>query len=281
MLIAAICFAGMNACVRWLGGELHSFEVVFFRNFFALAWLLPWALRHRQLLMAIQHRRVYLLRSSIGLCAMYLFFYSLTVLPLADTVAITFTMPLFATAGAALFLGERVRLRRWGATALGFVGVLIILQPGANFNTLTILPLIAALFMAIASLMVKWLSRSEDPMAMVFLMTCITSPLSLVPALFVWQWPSLTAWLLLITLGGLGVLAHWAFTTAYKMADVSLVLPFDYLRLPFTALVAYMLFAEVPTASLWFGASIIVAATLYIAHRENKLAQNSNQRWNG
>jgi drug/metabolite transporter (DMT)-like permease len=226
-----------------------------------------------------QRLSVHVWRALIGVAAMLLWFSALAVLPLAQAVALNFTVPLFATAGAALFLGEVVRVRRWSATIVGFVGVLVIVRPGfAEVSPAALLPVLAAVVMAVSTLVVKSLARTEQPAAIVFYMTLLMTPLSLPPALFVWQTPSWSA------LGWMGLVAvvanasHILMTRAYGVADASAVLPFDYTRLPFTAAIGYLAFAEVPDLWTWVGAAVIAAATFYIAQREAAQARAERHR---
>ncbi|MGB0843353.1 MAG: DMT family transporter [Alphaproteobacteria bacterium] len=277
MTFSGLSFGLMNAGIRAVGTDLHTFEVVFFRNFFALLVMLPWVLFHISELSKIDRLPLHILRSLIGLVGMYLFFYSIEIIAIADTVALTFSAPLFVLIGAVVFLGEKVRLRRWVATIIGFVGVLVIIQPGSSgFNPMFAVPLLASLFIAGALLLVKHISKTNNPYVMVFVMTLVTTPVSLVPALAVWQTPTPEQWVWLFALGLLGTIAHVFFTQAFKLVETSAVIPFDYLRLPFTALFAFLLFGEIPGLNLWIGAALVVSATLYIARREAQIAAQSS-----
>jgi drug/metabolite transporter (DMT)-like permease len=274
MTAAAFCFSLMNIAIRIVSGELDPLEIAFFRNLFALAFMLPWLARTGLAGLSTRRRGTHLWRAAIGMLAMVCWFYSIALLPLAEAVALNFTVPLFATAGAALFLGEIVRARRWSATLLGFLGVLVILRPGfAELSPAMVLPVLAAAFMAIATLIVKSLSRSETPAAIVLYMNLILAPLSLVPALFVWRWPSWTALALLVLIGLLAALAHIALTRAYTKADASAVMPFDYARLPFVAGLAFLVFGQTPDLGTWLGAAIIASSAIYIARREAQVAR--------
>lgn len=274
MTFAAFSFGLMNAGIRAVGTDIHTFEVVFFRNLFAMLVMLPWVLTHVNEIKQMDRVGLHLIRSLVGLVAMYLFFFSIQLIALADTVALTFSAPLFVLVGAVLFFGEKVRIRRWVATMVGFIGVLIIVQPGTNgFNPLFAVPLLSSLFMAGALLMVKFIARTNNPYVMVFVMTLVTTPVSFVPAVFVWTMPNAEQWAWLFALGLLGTIAHVCFTQAFKLVETSVVIPFDYLRLPFTALFAFLLFAEIPGPNLWLGAALVVGATLYIARREAQLAK--------
>lgn len=274
MIVAAFLFAVMNAAIKLAAAEgLHPFQIAFFRNAFALALMLPWLARMGLGVLHTDRLKVHLWRAGIGLIAMLCWFTAVVRMPMAEAVALNFTVPLFATAGAALFLGETVRARRWTATIVGFLGVLIILRPGfVELTPVTSLPIIAACFMAVTVLIVKSLSRTEEPMAVVLYINLLLTPLSLVPALFVWQMPSLHALLLMAFVGACAVLAHIAFTRAFAKADASAILPFDYARLPFVAAIGFFLFGDVPDLWTWVGAAVIAASAVYIANRESRIA---------
>ena len=274
MTAAAFCFSVMNVIIREASAELSPLQIAFFRNFFALLFMLPWLARAGLGSLRTERLGLHVWRALLGLAAMILWFTAVSILPMAEAVALNFTVPLFATVGAVIFLGEIVRARRWSATAFGFLGVLIILRPG--FTELTpamALPIVAALFMACAIMLVKTLSRSEEPFTMVLYMNLILTPLSLIPALFVWRWPSGTVLLLVIALGVLAAIAHIFLTRSFAKADASAVMPFDYARLPFVALIAYRIYDEAPDLWTWVGAGVIAASAIYIARREAQVAK--------
>ena len=275
MIGAAFFFALMNTCVRFAAREhLHSTEIAFFRNFFALLTMLPWMASTRFRAMRTGRIWSHFWRSLIGSLSMFTWFAAVSVLPLAQAVAMNFTFPLFGTILAALILKEDVRLRRWTATLVGFLGVLVILQPwNATVEWTAALPVVAALLMAMSATFVKSLSRTESAGTMVFYMNFISTPLALIPALFFWIWPSWETLGWLTLLGFFAAISHVMLTRAYAIADASAIQPFDYLRLPFIAAIGYFLFDEVPDHWLWVGAAIIAASALYIAHREAQVAR--------
>jgi drug/metabolite transporter (DMT)-like permease len=273
MTAAALCFSLMNVLVRGLSASFDPLQIAFFRNLFALVFMLPWLLRVGFKGLRTKRLHLHLWRSVAALGAMMSWFYAIALLPLAEAVSLNFTVPLFATAGAALFLGEVVRARRWCATIVGFLGVLVIVRPGfAALDPAMALPILAAVFMATSTLMVKSLSRSETPGAIVLYMNLILTPLSLIPALLVWRSPDWPALGLLALVGLLAVGAHLAMTRAYTKADASAVVPFDYARLPFVAVLAYLIFGQVPDLWTWVGAAVIVASAVYIVRREARIA---------
>ncbi|WP_051512075.1 DMT family transporter [Skermanella stibiiresistens] len=276
MVAGAAMFSLLNLLIRHASSELHPFQVAFFRNFFSLMFMLPWLFKAGVGGLRTRKSWLYATRALTGLAAMLTWFYALSVMPLAEAVSLSFTTPLFATIGAALFLGEVVRLRRWSATVVGFVGVLVIVRPDAEAIKLTaVLVLVSACFSAASALQVKALARTETTTAMVTYMVLFLTPMSLIPALFVWTWPSwdMLGWLVLM--GGIATLGHLALTRAFHMADASAMMPFDYTKLPFSALLGYLVFGETMDLWTWVGAGIIAASTIYIAQREASLARRA------
>ncbi|HLW26338.1 MAG TPA: DMT family transporter [Kiloniellales bacterium] len=282
MTAAAFGFSLMNVGIREAAQELSPLQVAFLRNFFAAITLMPWLAAGGFSALRTTRLKTYFWRSAVGLIAMMLWFTSLAYLPLADAVALNFTVPLFATVGAALFLSEIVGIRRWGATLVGFIGVLIILRPGfVELSLVMLLPIAAALFQAMGALLVKSLSRTEGAGTVVAYMNLLLTPMSLVPALFVWQWPSWWVLGICAFVGFTGAIAHVAFTRAYALADASAVMPFDYMRLPFSAALAFLLYMEIPDFWTWVGAGVIAASAIYIGHREAKLVKAGTRRASG
>ena len=171
--------------------------------------------------------------------------------------------------GAALILHEVVRGRRWAAVAIGFAGVLIVLRPGAAaFAPEAGLVLLSALASAAVVLMVKRLTLGESTTTIVFYQSLFLTALSLAPALLFWQPPSLASLLQVALIGALGTITWLCFTRAFALADASAVMPLEFLKLPFTASLAHLLFAQVPSIWTWIGGGIIFASTFYIARRE-------------
>src|SRR6185312_2992548 len=289
MITSSLFFAGLSGTIRFLGTELHPFEVTFFRNLFGFAFMVPW-LCHAGLGALRTSRWVaYTWRSFLSLLSMLCGFTALTMMPFDQAIALSFTVPLFATIGAALILHEVVRARRWSATIIGFIGVLIILRPGMGGvklggaeNTTALIGAGLALFSAVLSaqitLIVKDLARTEPSDAIVTYMVLLITPMSLVPALFVWQWPPWQLWPLSVGLGALGSIGHMCYIRAFALADASAVMPYDYTRLIFAAVIGYFAFAEVPDVWTFAGAIVIAGAALYIAHREVIMRQSAATR---
>jgi drug/metabolite transporter (DMT)-like permease len=276
MIGGVVFFSSMVGLLRIATELMHPLQAVFFRNAFAILFMLPWLLSAGLTGMRTQRLNLHLLRAIFGVGAMMCWFVGLSMLPLSEAVTLSFTTPLFATIGAALVLGEVVRARRWTATAVGFIGVLIIMRPEAEgLSTAAMLVLASAMFMSASILVIKTLSGTEDSNAIVTYMTLLMTPMSLVPALFFWQTPTLGLIGLMIAIAGLGTLGHQCLTRAMKVADASVVMPFEYLKLPLVAAIGFFFFGETTDWGTWAGAAVIVGSAVYIARREAQLGIKS------
>ena len=200
---------------------------------------------------------------------MFCGFTALTLIPLAQMTALSFTTPLFVTIGAVLFLGEVIRARRIAAICVGFLGTLIILQPGVvDITSGALLALISALTIAMASLIVKTLTRSENQHAIVTWMVVMQAPLALIPSLWFWQWPDLLTWGFLWSMALAGTIAHLCFTRAFGLVDITALQPLEFIKLPFAVILAWIIFTEWPGLWTFVGGAIIFTSTVYITRRE-------------
>ena len=275
MAFGAVCVAVQNALIRVVSTDVHTFEVVFFRNLFGLLAMLPLLGGVGLGMFRAKSPGRLLLMSTWHLLGMVCYFLAIVYLPIAEVTALGFSKPLFATVGAALVLHEIVRARRWSAVGLGLVGVLIVLQPGAQaISPYAALVLLGALLGAATSLMIKRLTATENVSTIVWYQALFATVLALPLCLLQWRTPDPTGWLLLLSIGALGTLSWLTMTRAFFLADASAVVPFEFLRLPFAALVAYLLFAEVPSVWTWIGGTLIFGATAYIAEREARVTRN-------
>lgn len=274
MLLYAATFAVMSAMVRHAAREIPPVQVAFVRNFVGLVLMVPWIARLGFGTLRTKRFGLHACRATTGLGAMFLLFTALAHIPIAETTALMFTTPLFATVGAALILGETVRRRRWIATACGFVGAIVILRPGgAMLAWPALFALGSAACIAGSMLLVKTLSKTESPVTMVFYMGLLMTPMSLLPALFVWTRPTPEMWALMVATGAVATLGQIGMARAFAAAEASAVLPLDFSRLLFAALIGFVVFGELPDAWTWVGAAIIFGSALYIAHREMALAR--------
>ena len=269
MLGATLLAAVMNSVARHVMETVEPVELVFFRNLFAFFFIIPMLWRVGLGPLKTQRFGMHLGRAGLNVVNMMVWFTAISLAPLAEVTALGFSAPIFATILSVVFFREVVGLRRWSAIIVGFIGTMVILQPG--FDTVTAghgLTLTAAIMWAGVLLIIKSLSRTESSITIVAYMSILMTPMSLIPALFVWVWPTWTelAWLALI--GVCGGAAQYLLAQAFHEADISVVMPFDFAKLVWIALIAYIAFAEVPTWTTWVGGAIIFASGVYIARRE-------------
>ena len=276
MLASTFAFGGMAIAIRLATAYVPTQEVAFFRNAFGLLALLPLLLRPGRAPLRTRQLPQYFLRSAIGLGSMLCGFWALGHLPLAQAVSLSYSTPLFVTIAAVLWLGEVVRARRWAAVLIGFVGVLVIVRPGTDsFSAGTLVAVAAALLSSVVAIQIKQLTRVDSADTVVFYTYVFWVPLSLLPALFVWVWPSGLAWLWLLATGILGTAGQLLWTRALRLGEVSALTPISFTQLPLVAVFGWLLFDE--TLDQWtvIGAAIILGANAYIAHREAVLARRA------
>ncbi len=283
-IASAFLFAIMQALVRWMGEAVPLGQIVFFRAAFAILPVVIIFAWRRELLAAVRTNRPsgHLLRGLISVAGMFLNFAALARLPLVDATAISFAAPLITVAFAALFLGERVRVYRWSAVAIGFVGVLVMLWPHFDLQHLmiagsatTAIGAICALGSAFTNagsvIQTRILTKTETTSSIVlyFSLICAVGGLATLPlGWIVPNGPQLAA---LIALGVLGGLAHILLTESYRYASASVVAPFDYTTMLWAFLLGYALFGEVPTLYVFVGAIIVAGAGLFVIWRERQL----------
>ena len=269
MIAALFMFTVMGICIRISATHLPVIEVVFFRNFLAVLILLPLLARVGFNVLYMQRPKLFFLRAAINAVGMFCGFTALTLIPLAQMTALSFTTPLFVTMGAVLFLGEVIRTRRIVAICIGFLGTLIILQPGVTDMTGgALLALVHALAIAIASLIVKVLTRSDSQHAIVTWMVVMQTPLALIPSLWVWQWPDLLTWGFLWGMALSGTIAHLCLTRALSLVEITALQPLEFIKLPFAVILAWVIFAEWPGIWTFVGGAVIFSSTAYITRRE-------------
>ncbi len=276
MLGSTVFFALMVVAIRLASATLHTFEIAFFRNFFGLLAAAPLILRHGPGFLKTTQFPRYLFRCVIGICSMLAGFWAIGHLPLAQAVSLSYSTPLFVTLAAAAMLNEQVRARRWTAVVLGFIGVLIIVRPGTSqFTVDAMIAVLAAVMSALVAIQIKQLSNTEPADRIVIYTTLLWVPMSLVPALAVWEWPQGITWVWVIAAGVLGTGGHMLWTRALKLGEVSALTPISFMQLPVVALFGWLLFDETLDAWTLVGAGIIFGANAYIAHREAVLSRRA------
>ena len=265
----------MAVAIRLASKSLPTFEIAFFRNAFGLLALLP-VLLHGGVSLRTKQLPRYLLRSTIGIGSMLAGFWAIGHLPLSQAISLSYSTPLFVTIAAVVWLGEHVRRRRWAAVIVGFLGVMVIVQPGSSaFTAGSLIAVLAAVLSAIVAIQIKQLSRIDPADTIVFYTYVFWVPLSLVPALFVWQWPQGIGWLWLVCTGLFGTGGQLLWTRALRLGEVSALTPISFMQLPVVAVAGYFLFDEKISRWTVIGAAIIFAANAYIAHREVLLSRRA------
>jgi len=255
---------------------IHIAESLFWRQAFALPFVFVWALTHGGIgILRTQRLATHSRRAAMGLAGMTLNFGGMILLPMAEATTISLSVPIFAVIFAALLLGEPTGRARWSAVVIGFVGVLVVVQPGnggafgGSHLTGALIALGGAIMTALITIAVRDLGRTENTVSIVFWF----SLLSLIPlglALpFVWVPHSAADWGLLVLLGLSGAVVQMCLTGALRLAPVSVVIPMDYSSLLWAIAFGWWFFGTLPAASTWLGAPIIIASGLFIAWREH------------
>ena len=278
MLFSTICFVVMQSMIRHVGETLPPFEVAFFRNLFGLVALAPIFIQQGIAPFRTKKLHLHATRGAIQATGMLAFFTGVTLIPLAQVTALSFSAPLFATLLAIVLLGERVRMRRITALILGFVGMLIVVRPGAEEINLGTMLIVASSFSwGIAIAIIKSMSRTESSATLTVYMGVFLTPITGVFAFFVWQTPSWEqlGWLFLI--GCLGTIGHLAFAQSFRRADSTAVLPLDFTRLIWASIIGYLAWNEIPDAWAWIGGTVIFGSATYIAYREAMLARQGRR----
>lgn len=266
VLASAACIAVDTVLARVVTREVSPFVLVFFRNLFGLVAVAPWLLAGgRRASFATRRPFLHVARAALKILGLAGFFYGLSVVPVAEATAIAFATPLFAAAGAAVFLGETLRHGRLAAILLGFVGVLIVLRPGGGALHPGALAILAsAVALAAIGLLAKVLARHDLPRTILTINLTLSVPLALLAALPFWTTPSPATLGLMAVQGVLGAASQFCFIGALRLADASLMMPVDLVRLPMVALLGFLAFGQVPDAWTWTGAVVICAAVVLL-----------------
>ncbi|MDC0074115.1 DMT family transporter [Alphaproteobacteria bacterium] len=271
MIASTLLFTGMQVTVRLVSDDIHPFEIAFFRNFFGLIIVLP--LLYRSGLKSLKTDKINLhaTRGVLQTCGMLLFFTALTITPLAQNVALSFTAPLFTVLLAVLILRERSDYQRWFCLFSGLFGAWIVIRPGfSDINLGSVLVLLSSVMWAGSMVIIKYLSKTESSLTLTIYMGLFMAPLSLIPSIFIWTWPDLENLFLLILIGFFGGVGHLALASAFKLGDTGSVLPFDFLRLVWAALLGFFFFREIPDIWTYVGGILIFLSASYLAIKESK-----------
>lgn len=272
MLGATFMFVLMHGAIRNLAGEIDPFEIAFFRNFFGVLFLTPVFMRHGLKPLRTRQFGMHFWRAVINLTNMVAFYFGLSMTPLAEATALNFTAPLFATLLATVFLGETFRIRRTIALAVGFIGAIVILRPGVEaINPGALFVIFAAVLWGGIMIMIKVMARTESVLSLTTWVMLLMTIMSLPPTLYFWTTPTPIqfAWLAFIAVTG--TIGQLMLAQALKEAEATAIMPIDFFRLVWAAVIGYFAFTEIPDIFTWVGGIMIFGSATYIAFREKKL----------
>ncbi len=259
------------AIVRHLSTNFHVFFIIMMRNFFAFALFVPLMLKSRANLFKTKNLKLHIFRNINGSVAMMVWFSTVTMMPLPEAVSFTFIVPIITTLAAMLILKEKVSARIWEALAIGFVGVLVITRPGfQEFKIAYIFAFATTILWSISNLVVKYMTKTDTPQTIVAYMSVIMLIISIPLGVTKMAPMNFDDVFWLVLLGLFSNLSHLSLSKAYSKADLSVVQPFDFTRLIFTAIISYFAFGEVIDAFSIIGSLIILSGTIFIASKNKK-----------
>ncbi|SLN44784.1 DMT family transporter [Ruegeria meonggei] len=279
-LSALVLFTLMQALVKVLSADFPTGEMVFFRSLFAVPIIIGWLLYRRELSQGLVVKKPmgHFWRGVLGTSAMFLTFTGLSLLPLPEVTAIGYATPIFTLILAALMLGERIRMIRIGAVAIGLLGVLIMIWPRLGGNNLDTAATIGALCVLAATIArgfvqihIRQLVQVDHPAAVVFYFSITATLLSAVSAFWGWIMPTWEQALILVAMGLLGGVAQILVTSSYRYAQASMLAPYDYTTMLFAIVIGYIWFDELPTLVMLGGAALVIAGNVLVILRERQL----------
>lgn len=277
--LAVFVFSIMGALIKSVSGHVPTGEIVFARSFFGIFPLLVLPLYRGTLLTVLATSRpgMHIIRSLVGSAAMFCFFAALALISLPDLTAITYAAPLLVVVLAVIILGEKVRLYRWTAVIVGLVGVLIILYPrlglfsSNGIDAGTTFAIAGTLLMAVATILVRQLVKTEKTEATVFYFSASATIFALMTIPFGWVMPDLKTAIILVLIGLFGGVAQMLLTRSYFYAEASVIAPFDYTSMIWAVLIGYFVFGDVPAMNIIVGCTIVMTAGIFIILRESNL----------
>ena len=271
-IMISLTSAVNDVFAKMLGERLHSLEVIFFRFLFSLISLIPFMMRQGgSEMFKTSFMKFHLIRGILGFAAMACWSLSLVYLPLAEVSTLFLTTPLFFLPLAFILLREHVTMQRWIATLLGFIGILIIVQPtSGSMNYMAFIPLGGSVMFALMDVLNKKMVATESTLTLLFYFALVTTVIGFGPMLAVWQTPTLKELVLLATVGIGANLIQVCIFKAFSATEASALAPFRYVELLFAASFGFVIFAEIPTKYTLLGGVFIIAATFYISYFEGK-----------
>ena len=274
MMAAVSALTGMFAVGKHLAATgLPVMEIAMFRMVTSLIFYLPWLIRHGAAGMRSERPVAHLWRGILGAASLFCMMYAVAHLMLADAMVLGFTIPLWSILLSALFLGERLRLRRSVATVAGFAGVVLVVQPQGGITWAALVALLGAILASGAIITMKDLTRTEPADRIVVYFFIIGTLVLMGPAIYVWRWPTPQQWGWLVLLGLFGASGQTSLTRAYAAGEVTIIAPLDFTRVIIAGIIGFVLFKELPDMWSFVGTAVIIASCAYIVRREAMLKQ--------
>ena len=271
MIISGLFFVIMHSAVKYLSKEVHIFEIAFFRCALVIFVLAPIIFQQGKKIFTTKQPKVQFLRITTNSVAMLCFFYGISTTPLAQLTTLGFTVPIFATILAVIFMKEKIRLRRTTALIVGFIGTIIVMRPDISIELGALLIIFSSFLWSICLIFIKKLTETDSAVTISLYFGIGMIPATFALALPVLEMIDLRQFIILIFIAVTGTLAQTIMNSALEKGELALLLPFDFLRLIWSVLIGYALFSEEPTITLWLGGFLIIGSTSYIAWREATL----------
>ena len=270
--LSVLFFVLMSVCIKATGDHIPLFQVVFFRNFFALLPLIFFIYFLKLNFRSINNYKLHIARAFIGVTAMSLFFVSIRYVPLVEMQTISYSSVFFISILSIFFLGEKIGYRRIIAIFIGFIGVLIILKPSTElFSNYSVLPLIASLFLSMAVIVLKKILLTNNNILSVWVFTVLCTIISLFFYNENWVWPNNLDLSFMIASGILGFIAQICLTKSFQLADASILAPIDFSSVIWSFSLGYIFFGELISSDVLIGGLIIITSVGYIFYRERVL----------
>ena len=278
-IIGTLSAALMVTGVKFLSDDLHPFVIAFFRCFFGMIIFMPFLVKNYNEIVKTRNIKFHFLRSFINSVSMLTWFTAIGLMPLEKATALGFTTPLFATVLAVILLKEIIKIHRSLAVIIGFLGVLIIIRPGYISIDLGVYLMIAAsISWAFVLIIIKQLTENDSSLTIIFYMLLITTPITFILAIPFWEMPSFKELFIFFLMALAGLISHLCLIKSLKIADTTLVMPFQYLKLIWASVIGYMIFFEKPDLWTWVGGTIVFVAVIYITYRESIYKKESHEK---
>jgi S-adenosylmethionine uptake transporter len=271
-ILHLFCSTTNDMISKYVGSNLHSFEVSFFRFLFSTIGLIPFILYQGINSIKSYNLFIHFIRGALLFFGITAWTYGLSLAHVSTATVISFSIPIFTLVMATFFLEEKILWQRWLVTIVGFIGIMITLRPHANdFNPEVLIFVVAAISFAALDIINKKFVIQESMISMMFYSSAVTAGLSIVPAIYYWQTPTWHDLVLLFILGAVSAnLILFFILKAFALVDATAIAPYRYLELIISSVASYLIFGDLPPKTTLYGALILIPSTLFVVYSENK-----------